>query len=108
MAEPKEFNWEAFETKGFGSGYNKSEIAEMEKMYEATLSEVEEKQVLSGVVVGITDKDVIINATQLATVFNLQHAINSCSELQKCLLNRCVLYGIQPNGAHCRMKRNDE
>ena len=61
MAEPKEFNWEAFETKGFGSGYNKAEIAEMEKVYEATLSQVEEKQVLNGVVVGITDKDVIIN-----------------------------------------------
>jgi small subunit ribosomal protein S1 len=61
MAEPKEFNWDAFETKGFGSGYSKSEIADMEKIYESTLSQVEEKQVIQGAVVGITDKDVIIN-----------------------------------------------
>lgn len=61
MAEPKEFNWDAFETRGFGNGYSKSELAEMEEMYDSTLSEVEEKQVIKGVVVGITDKDVIVN-----------------------------------------------
>jgi small subunit ribosomal protein S1 len=61
MAAPKEFNWDAFETRGFGNGYSKSEIAEMEEMYDSTLSQVEEKQVITGVVVGITDKDVIVN-----------------------------------------------
>ncbi|HSZ72711.1 MAG TPA: 30S ribosomal protein S1 [Cytophagaceae bacterium] len=61
MTAPKEFNWDAFETKGFGSGYTKSELAEMEKMYESTLSSVEEKQLLNGTVVGITDRDVIVN-----------------------------------------------
>jgi len=61
MAEPKEFNWDAFETRGFGNGYSKGELAEMEQMYESTLSEVEEKQVIKGVVVGMTDKDVIVN-----------------------------------------------
>lgn len=56
-----EFNWDALESKGFGDGYSQKEIAEMEALYAATLVEVAEKQVLKGVVVGITDRDVILN-----------------------------------------------
>jgi small subunit ribosomal protein S1 len=56
-----EFNWDALESKGFGDGYSQKEIAEMEALYDATLIQVADKQVLKGVVVGITDRDVILN-----------------------------------------------
>lgn len=61
MSEREEFNWEKFEIKGFGEGYSKAERAEMEKLYDKTLNEITEKEVIKGTVVGINDKDVIIN-----------------------------------------------
>lgn len=61
MSNQEEFNWEKFETKGFGEGYTKAERAEMEKLYDKTLTEITEKEVITGTVVGINDKDVIIN-----------------------------------------------
>ncbi len=59
--EPGDFDWEAFETKGFGEGYNKKQRVEMESMYENTLTTIEEKELVSGTVVGINDRDVILN-----------------------------------------------
>ncbi|MBS9522631.1 30S ribosomal protein S1 [Litoribacter ruber] len=61
MSNKEDFNWEKFETKGFGEGYTKAERAEMEKLYDNTLNEITEKEVIKGTVVGINDKDVIIN-----------------------------------------------
>src|SRR5690606_5574398 len=61
MSKNEDFNWEKFETKGFGEGYSKAERAEMEKLYGQTLNEITEKEVIKGTVVGINDKDVIIN-----------------------------------------------
>ncbi len=61
MSSTKEFNWEAFYTKGFGEGYTKEQRAQMESMYVGTLNEITEKEVIKGVVVGVNDKDVIIN-----------------------------------------------
>lgn len=61
MSNKEDFNWEKYETKGFGEGYTKSERAEMEKLYDKTLNEITEKEVIKGTVVGINDKDVIIN-----------------------------------------------
>jgi small subunit ribosomal protein S1 len=61
MSKQEDFNWEKFETKGFGEGYSKAERAEMEKLYDKTLNEITEKEVITGTVVGINDKDVIIN-----------------------------------------------
>ena len=55
------FDWEAFETKGFGEGYTRAQLAEMEKVYEETLTTIEEKQVVTGKIVGITDREVILN-----------------------------------------------
>lgn len=57
----QDFNWENFETKGFGEGYSKAQREEMAAMYEGTLNEVTEKEVIKGTVVGVNDKDVIIN-----------------------------------------------
>src|SRR5690606_20874951 len=50
-----------FDTKGFGEGYSKDKRAEMEALYEGTLNEITEKEVIKGTVVGINDKDIIIN-----------------------------------------------
>lgn len=62
MAKPKEdFNWESFDTKGFGSGYDAKKRAELEALYEGTITQVNEKEVVKGTVVGITDRDVILN-----------------------------------------------
>lgn len=61
MSKNEDFNWDKFEIKGFGEGYSKSERSEMEKLYENTLNEITEKEVITGTVVGINDKDVIIN-----------------------------------------------
>jgi len=59
--KPEDFNWDLISDKGFGSGYTVAEKEQIASMYEGTLSEVTEKQVLSGTVVGITDRDVIVN-----------------------------------------------
>ncbi|WP_347156811.1 30S ribosomal protein S1 [Pontibacter chitinilyticus] len=58
---PENFDWDKFETQGFGGGYSKAEKAEMEKMYDDTLTTVQEQEVVKGTVVGITDRDVILN-----------------------------------------------
>ncbi len=63
--EPKEqeeeFNWEDLESKGFGEGYTDKEREEMASIYEGTLHEITEKEVVKGVVVGINDRDIILN-----------------------------------------------
>jgi len=56
-----EFDWDAFETKGFGEGYSKKEKDEFSKIYEETLTTVEEKKVVKGAVVSINDRDVVLN-----------------------------------------------
>ncbi|SFB59539.1 30S ribosomal protein S1 [Algoriphagus aquimarinus] len=61
MSNKEEFNWDNFETKGFGEGYSKEQREQMAAMYEGTLGEITEKEVIKGTVVGVNDKDVIIN-----------------------------------------------
>jgi len=61
MSNQKDFNWGNFETKGFGDSYSKDERAQLEALYAGTLNEITEKEVIKGTVVGINDKDVIIN-----------------------------------------------
>lgn len=56
-----DFDWEKLNKKGLGSGYTAKEKAELEKMYEDTLTAVAEKEVVKGTVVGIADRDVILN-----------------------------------------------
>lgn len=57
----EEFNWEKAETKGFGEGYSEEQKAEMAKMYDETLTQIDEKEVVTGTVVGVNDRDVILN-----------------------------------------------
>jgi small subunit ribosomal protein S1 len=58
---PGEFDFDAFASKGFGEGYTKDKRAEMEQMYSGTVTTVETGEVVSGIVVGINDRDVILN-----------------------------------------------
>ncbi|HBH23885.1 MAG TPA: 30S ribosomal protein S1 [Cytophagales bacterium] len=61
MSKTEEFNWEGVSAKGFGQEYSDAEKQQMEALYEGTMNTIEEKEVLTGTVVGITDRDVIIN-----------------------------------------------
>jgi small subunit ribosomal protein S1 len=58
---PGEFDFDAFASKGFGEGYSKDKKAEMEQMYSGTVTSVDTGEVVKGVVVGINDRDVILN-----------------------------------------------
>jgi small subunit ribosomal protein S1 len=55
------FDWDRADNKGFGSGYSDAERNRMLEMYDNTLSEVKEKEVVMGTVVGITDREVLLN-----------------------------------------------
>ncbi|SDK32336.1 small subunit ribosomal protein S1 [Catalinimonas alkaloidigena] len=59
--QPEEFNWDAVEEKGFGKQYSKEDRDRMAEMYENTLNEINEKEVVTGRVVGMNNKDVILN-----------------------------------------------
>ncbi len=63
MAEEglKDFDWSGEGNSGFGSNYSADEKAKLEEMYAGTLSEVSEKEVVEGIVVGINDKDVVVD-----------------------------------------------
>ncbi|MCE7044004.1 30S ribosomal protein S1 [Dyadobacter sp. CY312] len=56
-----DFDWEKAEDKGFGTGYSAADRTRLEAMYDTTISPVQEKEVVKGVVVGITDREVILN-----------------------------------------------
>jgi len=58
---PEDFNWDELEQGGFGDGYSQANREELEKMYEATLSQIEEKEVVKAIVVAINDRDVVLN-----------------------------------------------
>ncbi len=55
------FNWDSFDTKGFGEGYSTAQREDLLKQYSGTVTTVSESEVVKGVVVGINDKDVILN-----------------------------------------------
>lgn len=55
----EEFDWDDYETDG--KAYSDSKKAELDKVYEDTLTTVAEKQVVEGKVVSISKKEVVIN-----------------------------------------------
>jgi small subunit ribosomal protein S1 len=59
--ELPEFDWDKASDKGFGTGYSSADRDRFEQMYDTTISPVQEKEVVKGVVVGITDREVILN-----------------------------------------------
>ena len=56
-----DFDWDKVVSKGFGGGYSVAEKAQMEELINETLSAVTEKEVVKGVVVSISDREVILN-----------------------------------------------
>ncbi|MFY0592713.1 30S ribosomal protein S1 [Roseivirga sp.] len=62
-AEPvqDDFDWDAFETGGFGEGYSSKEKEDLEALYGDTLNTIEEKKVIHGTVVSITPRDIVLN-----------------------------------------------
>ncbi|WP_234736377.1 30S ribosomal protein S1 [Tellurirhabdus bombi] len=64
MAKTQElpaFDWDRADNKGFGYGYSTEERSRLEELYDNTLAQVNEKEVVKGTVVGITDREVILN-----------------------------------------------
>ncbi|MDQ3536954.1 MAG: 30S ribosomal protein S1 [Bacteroidota bacterium] len=57
----EDFDWGKIETKGFGEGYSEQEREEMARIYGDTLTQIDEKEVVTGTVVGINERDVILN-----------------------------------------------
>lgn len=55
------FDWSAFDRKGFGEGYSQQEREEITNKYSGTVTSVNESEVVQGIVVGINDRDVILN-----------------------------------------------
>lgn len=55
------FDWDAFDKKGFGEGYSTKERAELDQLYSGNIASVTESEVVKGTVVGINDRDVILN-----------------------------------------------
>ncbi|UBM57284.1 30S ribosomal protein S1 [Marinilongibacter aquaticus] len=56
-----EFDWERVSKKGIGGGYSKAEKEELAKAYEETLTTIEEKDVVNATVVGLSDREVLLN-----------------------------------------------
>jgi small subunit ribosomal protein S1 len=60
--ELADFDWDLVGTnKGFGVGYSSAERTKMEELINETLTQLTEKEVVKGTVVGITDREVILN-----------------------------------------------
>jgi small subunit ribosomal protein S1 len=56
-----DFDWDLVGSNKFGGGYNATDRSKMEAMINETLNQLTEKQVVKGTVVGITDREVILN-----------------------------------------------
>jgi small subunit ribosomal protein S1 len=56
-----DFDWDKADNRGFGSGYSDEERNRLSELYDNTLAQVNEKEVVIGTVVGITDREVILN-----------------------------------------------
>ena len=56
-----EFDWDAFDSKGFGEGYSGADRDQMAEVYGNTITTINEAEVVEGLVVGINDRDVILN-----------------------------------------------
>jgi small subunit ribosomal protein S1 len=56
-----DFDWEKVTKKGIGAGYTAAEKADLEAIYSETFSAIEEKDVVDALVVGITEREVLLN-----------------------------------------------
>lgn len=58
-AKQEDFDWDA-DDKKFGN-YSDADRAELEKMYDGTFSSINKGEIISGIVVNINNKDVVLN-----------------------------------------------
>jgi small subunit ribosomal protein S1 len=56
-----DFDWDLLGASKFGGGYSQADRNKLEEMINDTLNQLTEKQVVKGTVVGITDREVILN-----------------------------------------------
>jgi small subunit ribosomal protein S1 len=61
VVEQEDFDWDAIDTKGFGEGYSKKEIEDLENLYDGTLNTITEGEVVKATVVSMSARDVILN-----------------------------------------------
>ncbi len=66
MTQQPEFDWNKFtskskNSKGFADGYNDAEMANMMAMYEGAMSQAVKNEVIQGIVVSITEREVVLN-----------------------------------------------
>jgi predicted RNA-binding protein with RPS1 domain len=59
VAQEAEFNWDSLGKKQ--QFYSKEERSRLEEMYDTTLKQITEHDVIDGIVVGMTSKDVLVN-----------------------------------------------
>ena len=55
------FDWDAYDQKGFGEGYSKADRENLKQLYSGTITTVSNAEVVKGIVVGINERDVILN-----------------------------------------------
>jgi small subunit ribosomal protein S1 len=58
---PGEFDWDAYTKKGFAQGYPQKEREQMAKALSSAVTTIEKGTVVKGLVVGINERDVILN-----------------------------------------------
>lgn len=56
-----DFDWDTIGDKGFGDQYSEAEKEKFATLYQGTLNEITEKEVIKGTVVGISSRDIILN-----------------------------------------------
>ncbi len=61
MSLVAEFDWDSYQSKSLGAGYNKSDTAKLTELYAGTLTEAKQNEVVRGIVVSITDREVVLN-----------------------------------------------
>lgn len=57
----EDFDWDAYDRKGLGEGYSKADRDQLSKFYGGSVATINEGEVVQGTIVGINDRDVILN-----------------------------------------------
>jgi small subunit ribosomal protein S1 len=57
----EDFDWDAYDRKGLGEGYSKTDRDQLTKFYGGSVATINEGEVVQGTIVGINDRDVILN-----------------------------------------------
>ncbi|GIV37947.1 MAG: 30S ribosomal protein S1 [Cyclobacteriaceae bacterium] len=58
---PEAFDWDSVNRKGMGKNYTPEQRAELEKLYSGSIADIKSGEVVTGTIVGINDRDVILN-----------------------------------------------